>query len=76
MGIKPGSPEFHRLKQGFVPVYDRWSRPIVLDAELERAYPNRGKSKGKSKSQDHGKDHGNGHGKDKSHGNGHGKGKK
>ena len=46
MGIKPGSPEFHRLKKGFVPVYDRWSRPIVLDAELERAYPNRGKGHG------------------------------
>lgn len=47
MGIKPGSPEFHRLKKGFVPVYDRWSRPIVLDAELERAYPNRGKGNAK-----------------------------
>ena len=43
LGIKPGSPEFHRLKSGFVPTYDRWGRPIVLDAELERAYPNRGK---------------------------------
>jgi hypothetical protein len=51
MGIKPGSPEFHRLKKGFVPVYDRWSRPIVLDAELERAYPNRGKGKGGGNSQ-------------------------
>ena len=43
LGIKPGSAEFHRLKQGFVPTYDRWSRPITLDAELQRAYPNRGK---------------------------------
>ena len=48
MGIKPGSPEFHRLKQGFVPVYDRWSRPITLDAELQRVYPNHGKGKGHS----------------------------
>ena len=60
MGIKPGSPEFHRLKKGFVPVYDRWSRPIVLDAELERAYPNRGKAKGKGNS-----------GKSSAHGQGH-----
>ncbi|MEO6366045.1 MAG: hypothetical protein ABIO38_08380 [Luteimonas sp.] len=41
MGIKPGSAEFHRLKKGFVPTYDRWSRPIVLDADLRRAYPDR-----------------------------------
>lgn len=45
LGIKPGSAEFHRLKKGFVPTYDRWARPIELDAELARAYPNRGKSK-------------------------------
>lgn len=45
MGIKPGSAEFHRLKRGFVPTYDRWSRPIQLDAELERAYPGRAKGK-------------------------------
>ena len=45
MGIKPGSAEFHQLKRGFVPSYDRWGRPIVLDAELERAYPNRGNGK-------------------------------
>ena len=43
MGIKPGSAEFHRLKKGFVPTYDRWGRTIVLDDDLRRAYPNRGK---------------------------------
>ena len=47
MGIKPGSAEFHRLKNGFVPTYDRWSRPIVLDADLKRVYPNHGKAKAK-----------------------------
>lgn len=47
MGIKPGSAEFHALKKGFVPTYDRWGRPITLDRDLERAYPNRGKSTGK-----------------------------
>ena len=45
MGIKPGSAEFHRLKRGFVPTYDRWGRPISLDADLQRAYPNRGNGK-------------------------------
>ena len=45
LGIKPGSAEFHRLKKGFVPTYDRWSRPLALDADLKRAYPNHGKSK-------------------------------
>ena len=86
LGIKPGSPEFHRLKNGFVPTYDRWGRTIVLDADLERAYPNRGKGKSKSHADnghdDHGtSSHGNsGHGnsgKDKGHkgnGKGHGKG--
>jgi hypothetical protein len=42
LGIKPGSAEFHRLKRGFVPTYDRWSRPITLDRDLERDFPNRG----------------------------------
>lgn len=45
LGIKPGSAEFHRLKKGFVPTYDRWGRPVVLDADLKRAYPNHGKGK-------------------------------
>jgi hypothetical protein len=44
LGIKPGSEEFHRLKKGFVPTYDRWARPIDLDEDLRRAYPDRGKS--------------------------------
>ena len=46
MGIKPGSAEFHRLKRGFVPTYDRWARPINLDDDLRRAFPDRGKGKG------------------------------
>jgi hypothetical protein len=32
LGIKPGSAEFHRLKRGMVPTYDRWGRPIDLDS--------------------------------------------
>lgn len=42
LGIKPGSAEFHRLKRGFVPTYDRWARPLVLDRELRRDFPERG----------------------------------
>lgn len=58
MGIKPGSAQFHRLKKGFVPTYDRWGRTIVLDADLRRDFPNHGK----------GASHGNS-GKSASHGN-------
>lgn len=42
MGIKPGSDEFHRLKDGFAPVYDRWSRPL-------HGVPGKGNGKGKPK---------------------------
>jgi hypothetical protein len=49
MGIKPGSEQFHRLKRGVVPTYDRWSRPIVIDESLRADFPKRavqGKSGG------------------------------
>ncbi len=75
LGIKPGSPEFHRLKRGFVPTYDRWGRAIELDADLERDFPGRSKGKqargghGDAKGPSHaGKAHGNGHGRGKGHG--------
>lgn len=45
LGIKPGSAEFHRLKRGFVPTYDRWARPIRIDDDLRVDYPNRGKGR-------------------------------
>ncbi|QQQ02263.1 hypothetical protein [Lysobacter enzymogenes] len=41
LGIKPGSADFHKLKRGFVPTYDRWGRPILIDSELRRDFPNR-----------------------------------
>lgn len=47
LGIKPGSAEFHRLKRGFVPTYDRWARPIDIDVDLRKDFPNRGKASGK-----------------------------
>jgi hypothetical protein len=43
LGIKPGSPQFHQLKRGMVPSYDRWGRPIELDAQLQRDFPGRGR---------------------------------
>ena len=63
MGIKPGSAEFHRLKNGFVPAYDRWGRPIVLDADLQKVYPNHGKSKASKSHADNGHGNGNSQGK-------------
>lgn len=77
LGIKPGSPQFHQLKRGMVPTYDRWGRVIVLDAQLERDFPGRGKGpQGKGPqsrpAQGQGPDHGN-HG---DHGPGQGRGNK
>lgn len=43
LGIKPGSAEFHRLKRGFVPTYDRWARPIDIDRDLRQDFPKREK---------------------------------
>lgn len=51
LGVTPGSPEFHRLKRGVVPTYDRWSRPIELDGDLAADFPGRAKS---AKPQGHG----------------------
>lgn len=79
LGIKPGSPQFHQLKRGMVPSYDRWGRPIELDAQLQRDFPGRGK--GPKHGDDHRDDnrghddHGPGHGgKGNGHGNGQGNG--
>ncbi|MCE7032018.1 hypothetical protein LY625_05200 [Lysobacter sp. GX 14042] len=41
LGITPGSNGFHRLKRGFVPTYDRWSRPIYIDGDMRDEYPGR-----------------------------------
>lgn len=39
LGIVPGSIGFHRLKSGFGPTYQRWGRPIRLDAPASDASP-------------------------------------
>ncbi|QSX79544.1 hypothetical protein [Agrilutibacter solisilvae] len=79
LGIKPGSPEFHQLKKGFVPTYDRWARPIDLDDDLRRAFPGRAKGgKGPGGGVVHAGDHGKSGAKGAAHGGsksaGHGKG--
>jgi hypothetical protein len=76
MGIKPGSPEFHRLKRGMVPTYDRWARPIELDAQLQRDFPGRGKGAQKHHGDDdHGRRDDYDHGGKGNSGKGKGKGK-
>lgn len=47
LGIKPGSPQFHALKDGFADAYGRWGRPLP-PASAGKA------PKGKA----HGRDHG------------------
>jgi hypothetical protein len=64
LGIKPGSAEFHRLKRGMVPTYDRWGRPIDLDAQLQRDFPGRGKGANKHRSDGDRDDDHRGHGRD------------
>ena len=71
LGVKPGSDEFHRLKRGFVPTYDRWQRPITLDRDLADDFPERGKrpvdgkAKGADPAKGAGKAKGNGKAKDR-----------
>lgn len=44
MGIKPGSPQFFALKNGFVGTYGRWGHPIVVDRAEHVRWDNRGDS--------------------------------
>ncbi|KAB8198694.1 hypothetical protein FKV24_000565 [Lysobacter maris] len=71
LGIKPGSPEFHRLKRGFVPSYDRWGRTITIDADLERDFPGRGRG---ASQRGHDAQGGNGNGRSSAQGRGNGNG--
>ena len=41
LGIRPGTPAFHAFKRALVASYDRWARPLVLDAELAPHFPGR-----------------------------------
>lgn len=66
LGIKPGSPEFHRLKMGFVPTYDRWGRTIELSPDLHDDFP--GRAKGPKTAQGKPAKAGGEHGQDAAHG--------
>lgn len=39
-----GSEAFARIKRGVVRSYERWARPLVLDDELARAFPDHGRA--------------------------------
>ncbi|HEY1043155.1 MAG TPA: hypothetical protein VGE60_04755 [Telluria sp.] len=47
MGIKPGSREFHALKNGAVGTYDRWGYPIRVDQRVSVDWSKHGPSHGK-----------------------------
>ena len=47
MGIKPGSREFHALKNGAVGTYDRWGYPIRIDQRVSVDWSKRGPGQGK-----------------------------
>ncbi len=49
LGIAPGTAQYGELKRGFVASYERWARPLTLDAELRRAFPDRDKSEAAGK---------------------------
>ncbi|MGY0560390.1 hypothetical protein ACW7G2_06710 [Luteimonas sp. A277] len=42
LGAGPGSEAFARLKRGVVHSYQRWGRPLELDEELSRTFPDHG----------------------------------
>lgn len=78
MGIKPGSPAFHALKNGTLASYGRWGHPVTLERNVHidlgspRTHGGGGKAHGPAKShgpakgkagQDKGNGHGGGHGK-------------
>lgn len=54
LGVKPGSPEFHRLKDGFPAAYGRWGRPLPPPVAGDHGKAN-GKAKGKAKGKPRGR---------------------
>ena len=47
MGIKPGSPAFHALKNGTVGTYDRWGYPVRVDQRVSVDWSRHGPGQGK-----------------------------
>lgn len=52
LGAAPGSEEFGRIKRGMVRSYERWARPLTLDTELRRAFPDHGKLQARTQAPD------------------------
>lgn len=52
LGLTQNSSQFRELKRSLVASYDRWGRPLTLDAELRKAFPDRGKAAPAKKSDD------------------------
>ena len=44
LGLAPGTPAYRALKRGIVAAYDRWARPVAVDAELAPLFPDRPRS--------------------------------
>jgi hypothetical protein len=55
MGIKPGSRQFHDLKNGFSHTYDRWGYPVAVDRNVHVDWSQHGPGKGKGNGQGGGK---------------------
>lgn len=77
MGIKPGSREFHALKNGFSTTYTRWGYPVAVGSNVHVDWSkhgpgnkggNAGKGPSKSKSSQGHDEHGQGNGKSKGKG--------
>lgn len=60
MGIKPGSAQFHRLKNGFSHTYDRWGYPVAVDRNVHVDWSKHGPGK-KSARDGHGQGSGSAH---------------
>jgi hypothetical protein len=60
MGIKPGSAQFHRLKNGFSHTYDRWGYPVALDRNVHVDWSKHGPGRKSAQG-------GRGHGSDAAH---------
>lgn len=45
MGIKPGSAQFHQLKNGFSRTYDRWGYPVAVDRNVRVDWSKHGPGK-------------------------------
>ena len=69
MGIKPGSSQFHALKNGFSRTYDRWGYPVAVDRNVHVDWSKHGP--GKDKPANAGNGNGGGKSSRPAQGNGH-----